>query len=148
MTEISPHSGFMKDAIHHFPLRVYYEDTDVGGVVYYANYLKFMERARSEMLRVLGIDQKAMLEYNSPEDVSFVVRRAEIDFNRSAEFDDHLMVTSEIIKLGGASLVIKQDIMSNDETLVSGIIRIAAIDSDGKPKKLPVGLREKLQLTD
>tara|TARA_R110002073_G_scaffold214253_1_gene374688 strand:- start:591 stop:1037 length:447 start_codon:yes stop_codon:yes gene_type:complete len=148
MTEISPHSGFIKDAIHHFPLRVYYEDTDVGGVVYYANYLKFMERARSEMLRVLGIDQKEMLDYNKPEDVSFVVRRAELDFNQSAEFDDHLMVTSEIIKLGGASLVIKQDIMRNDETLVSGNIKIAAIGRDGNPKRLPVGLRKKLELKD
>tara|TARA_R110002072_G_scaffold146178_1_gene293034 strand:+ start:132 stop:578 length:447 start_codon:yes stop_codon:yes gene_type:complete len=148
MTEISPHSGFIKDAIHHFPLRVYYEDTDVGGVVYYANYLKFMERARSEMLRVLGIDQKEMLDYNKPEDVSFVVRRAELDFNQSAEFDDHLMVTSEIIKLGGASLVIKQDIMRNDETLVSGNIKIAVIGRDGNPKRLPVGLRKKLELKD
>ena len=148
MTEISPHSGFMKDAIHHFPLRVYYEDTDVGGVVYYANYLKFMERARSEMLRMLGIDQKAMLDCNSPDDISFVVRRAEIDFNRSAEFDDHLVVTSKIMKLGGASLMIKQDIMKNDEMLVDGIIRIAAIGRDGKPKKIPRELRKKLELTD
>jgi len=148
MTEILPHSGIIKENIHYFPLRVYYEDTDVGGVVYYANYLKFMERARSEMLRVVGIDQNAMLDYNSPDDVSFVVRRAEIDFNRSAEFDDELMITSEIIKLGAASIVIKQDVVKNNETLVSGRIKIAAIGRDGKPKKLPNKLRDKLKLTD
>lgn len=148
MTKISPHSGFMKDTIHHFPLRVYYEDTDVGGVVYYANYLKFMERARSEMLRNLGVDQKEMLEYNKVEDVSFVVRRAEIDFNQPAEFDDHLLVRSEIIKLGGASLLIKQDIMKKDKVLVSGEIKIAAIGIDGKPKKISKKLRDKLKLID
>jgi len=148
MTEILPHSGFIKENIHYFPLRVYYEDTDVGGVVYYANYLKYMERARSEMLRVLGIDQKEMLDYNNPEDVSFVVKRAELDFNRSAEFDDRLIVTSEIIKLGGASLVIKQVIIKNDQILVSGIIKIAAIGGDAKPKKLPKAIRDKFKLTN
>ena len=148
MTEILPHSGFIKENIHHFPLRVYYEDTDVGGVVYYANYLKYMERARSEMLRVLGIDQKGMLDYNNPGDVSFVVKRAELDFNRSAEFDDRLIVTSEIIKLGGASLEIKQVIIKNDQILVSGIIKIAAIGGDKKPKKLPQAIRDKFKLTN
>ena len=148
MTEISPHSGIIKDAIHHFPLRVYYEDTDVGGVVYYANYLNFMERARSEMLRVVGIDQKTMLDYNSFDDVSFVVRHAEIDFKQSAEFDDQLMIISEIVKLGGASLVIKQNVVRNDEILVSGKIKIAVIGNDGKPKKIPARLRKKLELTD
>lgn len=146
MTEILPHSGIIKGNIHHFPLRVYYEDTDVGGVVYYANYLKYMERARSEMLKVLGIDQKAMLDYNEPDDVRFVVRQAQIDFSDGAKFDDSLIVKSEIITLGGASLEIKQSITRDDALLVSGMIKIAAIGEDGKPKKLPKAIREKFKL--
>lgn len=145
MTKILPHSGTIKQNIHYFPLRVYYEDTDVGGVVYYANYLKYMERARSEFLRVLGIDQKEMLDYNKSDDVSFVVRRAEIDFNKSAEFDDSLIVKSEIIKRGGASLTIKQIITKDDNVLVTGIIKAAAIGKNGKPKKLPDAVKDKIK---
>ncbi|MEZ5758015.1 MAG: tol-pal system-associated acyl-CoA thioesterase [Emcibacteraceae bacterium] len=145
MTEILPHSGTIKENIHYFPLRVYYEDTDVGGVVYYANYLKFMERARSEMLRVLGIDQKGMLDYNNPEDVSFVVKRAEIDFKKPARFDDNLIVRSEIIDRGGASIVIRQIITKKEEELVLGIIKIAAIGKDGKPKRLPKAIAERFE---
>lgn len=146
MTEILPHSGSMKGKIHNFNIRVYYEDTDIGGVVYYANYLKFMERARSEMLRDLGIDQAEMLDYNNPEDVSFVVKRAEIDFNSPARFDDHLVIKSEIIKLGGASLIIKQDVTKNDHILVTGMIKIAAIGENGKTKRLPQNIKEKLNV--
>jgi len=145
MTEILPHSGNIKENIHYFPLRVYYEDTDVGGVVYYANYLKFMERARSELLRCLGIDQKGMLDYNNPDDVSFIVKRAELDFNKSAKFDDRLVVRSEIIKLGGASIVINQEISHNTDTLVTGMIKIAAVGKDGKPRKMPEAMRHKFK---
>ena len=146
MTKISPHSGIIKENIHHFPLRVYYEDTDVGGVVYYANYLKFMERARSEMLKVLGIDQKAMLDYNKPDDVSFVVRHAEIDFKQAARFDDELIVNTEIIKLGGASIVMKQIISKDGILLVESIIKAAVIGQDGKPKRLPKAIADKLNV--
>ena len=148
MTIILPHSGFIKDTIHHFPLCVYYEDTDIGGVVYYANYLKFMERARSEMLRLVGINQKEMLKFSYPEDVIFVVRHAEIDFMQSAKFDDYLIVKTKIIKLGGASLVINQDIIRNDKILVNGVIKIAAINNEGKPKKILGKLRKKINLTN
>ncbi len=146
MTEILPHSGNIKENIHYFPLRVYYEDTDVGGVVYYANYLKFMERGRSEMLRCLGIDQKGMLDYNNSEDVGFVVKRAELDFNKSAKFDDRLMVRSEIINLGGASIIIKQTITNEEEVLVTGVIKIAAVGKDGKPKKISEAIRNKIKM--
>lgn len=142
MTEILPHSGFMKEGIHHFSIRVYYEDTDLGGVVYYANYLKFMERARSEMLRQLGIDQAEMLEYNNPDDVSFVVKRAEIDFNSPAKYDDQLVVKTEIIKVGGASLLIRQDITRDDQILVTGKIKAASIGFEGKAKRLPKTIKE------
>ena len=142
MTEILPHSGFMKGRIHNFAIRVYYEDTDIGGVVYYANYLKFMERARSEMLRDLGIDQAEMLAYNEPEDVSFVVKRAEIDFNSPAKYDDELVVKTEIIKVGGASLLIRQDVTRHDQVLVTGKIKAASIGTNGKAKRLPKAIKE------
>ena len=143
MTEISPHSGIIKQNIHYFPVRVYYEDTDVGGVVYNTNYLKFMERARSEMLRCLGIDQKRMLDYNEREDVGFVVKRAEVDFNGSAEFGDSLVVKSEVVKLGGASVIFRQVIKRDQEILAIGDIKVAAVGEDGKPKRLPSAIKQK-----
>lgn len=145
MTEILPHSGIIKQNIHYLPLRVYYEDTDVGGVVYNANYLKFMERARSEMLRCLGIDQKRMLDYNSPEDVGFVVKRAMVDFNGSAEFGDSLIVESEIIKIGGASVTFKQAITRDENILVIAEFKIAAVGKDGKPKRIPTAIKHKFE---
>lgn len=145
MTEISPHSGIIKQNIHYFPVRVYYEDTDVGGVVYYANYLKFMERARSEMLGCLGIDQKRMLDYNNAEDVGFVVKHAEVDFKVSAEFGDSLIVESEIVKVGGASVIINQTVKRDENILVFAEIKIVAVGEDGKPKKLSASLRNKFE---
>jgi acyl-CoA thioester hydrolase len=86
------------------------------------------------------------LDYNNPEDVSFVVKRSEIDFNSPARFDDHLVIKSEIIKLGGASLIIKQDVTKNDHILVTGMIKIAAIGENGKTKRLPQNIKEKLNV--
>lgn len=146
MTKISPHSGIIKDKVHHFPIRVYYEDTDVGGVVYYANYMKYMERARSEMLRALGIDQAEMLDYNNAEDVSFVVRRAEIDYKGAAKFDDCLVVRTEIIDVRGASIIMKQEIFKDDISLIESIIKAAVVGANGKTKRLPHSIKEKLLL--
>lgn len=145
MTEILPHSGIIKLNIHYFPLRVYYEDTDVGGVVYYANYLKFMERARSEMLRCLGIDQKRMLDYNSAQDVGFVVKRAEVDFKGSAEFGDSLIVESEITRVGGASVDFRQIIKRVENILAIAEFKIAAVGKDGKAKRLPAAIKNKFE---
>ena len=142
MTEISPHSGIIKQNIHYFPVRVYYEDTDVGGVVYNTNYLKFMERARSEMLRCLGIDQKRMLDYNDPQDVGFVVKRTEVDFNASAEFGDSLVVESEVVNIGGASIIFNQARKRDEQTLALADIKVAAVGQDGKPKRLPAAIKE------
>lgn len=146
MTKILPHSGIINNKIHHFPIRVYYEDTDVGGVVYYANYMKYMERARSEMLRMLGIDQAAMLDYNNAEDVSFVVRRAEIDYKGAAQFDDCLVVKTEIIDVRGASIIMKQEIFKDDISLIESIIKAAVVGANGKTKRLPHSIKEKLEL--
>jgi acyl-CoA thioester hydrolase len=121
-----------------FPVRVYWEDTDAGGVVYYANYLRFLERARSEWLRTLGIDQARLL---AEERLQFVVVEANIRYHRPAKFDDELVVTAALGSLGGASVTFAQEIRRGTaagELLVSASVRAACIASDTlKPRPLP-----------
>jgi len=114
--------------------RVYYEDTDAGGIVYYANYLKFAERARTEMLREVGIIQSELIE---KEGIFFVVRRAEINLAKSARLDDLLTVETEIIKFGGASIEIFQSILCNAVSLADTKILIACVDKNSKPCRIP-----------
>ncbi len=124
-----------------FPVRVYWEDTDAGGVVYYANYLRFLERARSEWLRTLGIDQARLL---TEERLQFVVVEANIRYHRPAKFDDELVVTAALGSLGGASVTFAQEIRRGTvagELLVSATVRAACIASDTlKPRPLPDAL--------
>jgi acyl-CoA thioester hydrolase len=119
---------------HHFALRVYFEDTDVAGIVYYANYLKFMERARSDMLRAAGIDQRAVLE--AGEGV-YVVTEANIRYRRPARLDDELLVLSEVSEVRAASCVIHQRVMRGRETLTDAMITAAFLSLDGRPKRQP-----------
>ena len=93
---------------HHWPIRVYYEDTDLAGIVYYANYLKFIERARSEMVRDLGIDQTAL---KATQDIVFAVRRVEADYRAPAKFDDELVVETKILRASPVRLELSQDVM-------------------------------------
>ena len=119
------------------PVRVYYEDTDAGGVVYYANYLKFMERARTEWLRSLGFEQDRL---RSREGLLFAVRRAEIDFLRPALFNDQLRVTVDLSGIGGASLTFAQAILRDSDNRVccSGLVRVACVDDKTlRPKRIP-----------
>jgi acyl-CoA thioester hydrolase len=111
-----------------WPVRVYYEDTDSGGVVYYANYLRFMERARTEWLRSLGFEQDRLLEQ---EGVLFAVRRAALDFRHPARFNDELLVSVRIEKQGRASLTFEQTVKrSRDgELLCRGEVQIACLDA-------------------
>jgi acyl-CoA thioester hydrolase len=120
-----------------WPLRVYYEDTDAGGVVYYANYLKFMERCRTEWLRSLGFEQDRLLK---EEGVLFAVRRVEADFRAPARFNDALVVEARIIKKGKASLTFRQEIRreSDRKLLCSGDVKVACIDAQGfRPTPIP-----------
>ena len=121
-----------------FPVRVYWEDTDAGGVVYYASYLRFLERARSEWLRALGIDQAAMLR---DERLQFVVVEANIRYHRAARFDDELTVSVKLDELRGASVVMGQEIRrgpGEGELLISAKIRAACLASDSlRPRPLP-----------
>jgi acyl-CoA thioester hydrolase len=128
-----------------FPVRVYWEDTDAGGVVYYATYLRFLERARSEWLRTLGIDQARLLR---DERLQFVVVEANIRYHRPAKFDDELLVSAALDSLGGASVTFAQEIRRGGaagELLVSATIRAACLASDTlKPRPLPHALASQL----
>jgi acyl-CoA thioester hydrolase len=118
-----------------YQLRVYYEDTDAGGIVYYANYLKFFERARTEWLRELGINQSKLLEQK----IGFVVKKVEMDNIASAKLDDLLNVSSSITEIKRASLVFTQQITNqNQQLLCAVIVRVACVNfSKGKPCAIP-----------
>jgi acyl-CoA thioester hydrolase len=129
-----PYEGGWVDGTHHFALRVYFEDTDVGGVVYYANYLKFMERARSDMLRSLGVDQRSVLEETGG---VYVVAEAQIKYRRPAKLDDALLVLSEVRQVRAASCVIHQRVMRGRELLAEAVITAAFLTKEGRPQRQP-----------
>lgn len=122
---------------HHFSCRVYYEDTDLAGIVYYANYLKFIERARSEWVRDLGIDQAVLRDQG----VVFAVRRVEADYLRPARFDDVLLVVTETLSVTAARMVLHQDVRRGEEVLFSAVVTLVALGIGGKPARLPAQLR-------
>ena len=128
-----PYEGAFLGRVHHFALRVYFEDTDVSGVVYHGNYLKYMERARSDMLRAAGIDQRAAIE--SGEGV-YVVADLQIKYRASAKLDDDLLVLSEVIEVRAAGCTIQQRVMRG--TVVLSEARVtAAFVAEGRPKRQP-----------
>ena len=124
--------------LHIFSLRVYFEDTDAGGIVYYANYLKFAERARSEMLRSVGIESSRLMR---EENITLTVKTCHVDYQKPAHLDDALEVYSRITKVGGASLHGEQKIKCNGHELVDIQIKLGCIAMDGKPARLPNELR-------
>ena len=126
-----------------WPVRVYYEDTDAGGVVYYANYLRFCERARTERLRALGINQH---ELRAEQGIVFVVSRVEADYFRSAELDDELLVLSTVTSMGAASLRFIQRVMRREECLFEAIVTIACVDwNRHRATRIPDPLRRLLE---
>lgn len=132
----------MTAATFTWPVRVYWEDTDAGGVVYYANYLKFMERARSEWLRALGFDQTRLRDEQG---LVFVVRKATIDYLRPARFDELLAVSARLIQWGRASLVMSQTI-ERDEVLATAEITLACVSAQNfKPVRIPEEMMQALQ---
>lgn len=124
------------------PIRVYYEDTDAAGVVYYANYLRFCERARTEWLRSMGYDQRALMETMS---IAFVVRSVQADYKASARLDDILDVVSAVIRLGRASLVFSQKIFRHQELILDSTVSIACVDTrKQRPCAIPSDLHTRL----
>ncbi len=128
--------------IFHWPIRVYYEDTDAGGVVFYANYLKFFERARTEMLRDMGFEQDQLI---TEQNIIFVVRSVQVDYLTPARFNDALDATAEVTQAKKVSLNFEQAVTRNGEVLCKGNVRIACLDAKTmKPKAIPSQLLEKL----
>lgn len=126
---------------HRFPIRVYYEDTDMAGIVYYANYLKFIERGRTEFVRELGVDQRLLKEN---EGIVFAVRHVDADYLSSAKFDDLLSVETAIETITGVRLVFRQDVRRDGDLLFTALVTIVAINEVGSPARLPANIRRKL----
>ena len=126
---------------HSMPLRVYYEDTDAAGIVYYANYLKFAERGRTEMMRQLGFAHSRIAEETG---VLFTVRRCSADYRAAARLDDALSVDTRIVEIGAATLSLDQQIRRGDETIVALDVLVACIGRDGRPRRVPPALRAAL----
>ena len=127
--------------VHEFPVRVYYEDTDMGGIVYYANYLRYIERARSDWVRTLGVDQNAMREGDG---VVFVVRRIEADYLKPAKFDDALLVRTVVKAVTGVRLILSQEVVRGADLLFRAEVTVVCIGADGAPARLPANIRRQI----
>jgi acyl-CoA thioester hydrolase len=131
-----------------WPIRVYYEDTDAGGVVFYANYLRFMERARTEWLRSLGFEQDALMDDPG---ILFAVRRTEVDYLQPARFNEMLSVRSRMLEIGGATLTFEQDIVRDEDSqvLCKGLIKVACLNAGNmRPSRIPTDIRNKFPKID
>lgn len=127
--------------VHTFPVRVYYEDTDMGGIVYYANYLRYIERARSDWVRSLGVDQNAMREEDG---VVFVVRRVEADYLKPAKFDDELLVRTVVKAVTGVRLIMSQEVIRGDDLLFQAEVTVVCVGEGGAPARLPANIRRRI----
>ncbi len=123
--------------IYRLPIRVYYEDTDMGGIVYYANYLKFIERGRSEWVREIGLDQHEM----KADGVVFAVRRVEADYLGSARLDDELVVETRVANVTAARLVMEQWVKRGEEVLFHAMVTAVCMNEAGQPVRLPALVR-------
>ena len=143
MAELGAHGwqGRIEDGCHVLRLRVYYEDTDATGVVYYANYLRFAERARTECLRAVGADHPQLLAEHG---VVFVVRHCVADYRAPARLDDVVEARSRFTELRGASLRAAQSITRDGHEIVHIDVRLACVDRAGRPRRLPAALRQAL----
>lgn len=134
MTLPVPPAGRFDGPVHLFPIRVYYEDTDLSGVVYHANYLRWFERARSDMLRLLGIDQRAAHEAGEG---SFAVSELAIRYAAPARLDDAVLVETRTLSLGGASFRLAQFARRGETLLAGATVRIGFVTPDGRPRRQP-----------
>lgn len=141
MTDL-PHllSGELTQDGHRLVQRVYYEDTDFSGVVYHARYLHFLERGRTDYLRLLGVEQGSLVLEEDREGLVFVVHRMEIDFKTPARMDDILTIQTATEKAGGAKMILNQEIRRGEQLLIAARVIIAVINSAGRPRRLPEGL--------
>ena len=140
------HAGEIRDGRHVLPVRIYYEDTDFSGSVYHASYLRFMERGRTDYLRLLGTDQRALFEKTEKEapGFAFVVRFMQIDFFKPARFSDLLTVVTYPEEIKGASILLHQQVMRGETLLVEAKVRVAFV-SGGQARPIPKPLRLAMQ---
>jgi len=131
--------GDFEGKIHVLPLRVYYEDTDLSGVVYHANYLRYMERARTEFFRLAGVERMAELEAKEP--TAWTLTEVKVSYHRPARVDDALTVKTQLISLSGARLGALQKIYAGETLLVDGQIEACIVTLKGRPRRLPEQLR-------
>lgn len=126
--------------VHHHDLRVYYEDTDLAGIVYYANYLKFIERGRSEMIRAAGVDQVVL----RGQGLVFAVRRVEADYLAPALYDDLLQVRTAVKAVTGARIALRQAVWRNDTCLFDANVTLVCLTAHGTATRIPADIRQKL----
>jgi acyl-CoA thioester hydrolase len=130
---------------HAMPLRVYYEDTDAAGIVYYANYLKFAERGRTELMRELGFAHSTIAAETG---IVFTVRRLAADYRRPARLDDVLSVETRIAEIGAATMLLDQRVCRDGAVLAALDVLVACVGRDGRPRRIPAGLRAALASGD
>jgi len=130
-------AGELTETAHRLTQRVYYEDTDFSGVVYHARYLHFLERGRTDYLRLLGVEQGGLLDIEDGEGLAFVVHRLEIDFKAPARMDDIVIIDTTTRKVGGAKLVLAQTISCEGRLLIAAKVVVAVVNAKGRPRRLP-----------
>jgi acyl-CoA thioester hydrolase len=140
VTSLSPPSGRFDGPLHLFPVRIYFEDTDLSGVVYHANYLRYMERARSDMLRLAGIDQRAAQEAGEG---AWAITDLALKYHQPARLDDVLTVASHMVAVRGASVRIAQTIRRDDTILTNGEVTAAFVSPAGRARRQPDGWAER-----
>ena len=142
MTHPRPHlrppGGLIEGSRHFFAVRAYYEDTDLSGIVYHANYLRWFERARSDLVRLLGVDQRAAVEAGEG---AFAVAAMELDFRRPARLDDDVVIETHCTGIGAASCRMRQFARRAEELLVEARLRVGFVDPSGRPRRMPARWR-------
>jgi acyl-CoA thioester hydrolase len=128
---------------HLLPVRVYFEDTDFSGVVYHANFLKFMERGRSDMLRLSGLSHEALIDGEHGEPLAFAVRHVDVTFLKPARIDDLIEVETAVAKTTAARLVLEQKILRDGETLVEALVTVVMVNAAGRARKIPAAVAGK-----
>ncbi|HYK80564.1 MAG TPA: tol-pal system-associated acyl-CoA thioesterase [Micropepsaceae bacterium] len=139
-----PTGGWFEGRTHVLPIRVYYEDTDFSGVVYHANYLRFMERGRSEFLRISGAGHRGLFAGSEP--LVWAVRRMMIDFDRAARMEDALTVRTSVLELAGARMRLDQSVARMGDILAKATVEVCVITLDGRPRRVPASTRKKLEI--
>ena len=137
-----PNIGWFEGRVHHYPIRVFYEDTDFSGIVYYANYLRFFERARSSYFRLVGFEHAKLWDSDDP--LAFAIRKIELDYKKPSRVDDHLVVQTTYDRIKGARLWVSQACYRGDDLLVTAVSEAASITPEGRPKRAPKNMIEKL----